>query len=260
MGSKTIQGKLWGQRPADWAAIQEKTSNSGYHYVLDFLQPNPGIDLLDIGCGSGGFAKMAADTGAHVTGIDASEALIGEAKKQSAPADFLTGEMEELPFTDESFDVVTGFNSFQYAADVKNALTEAKRVLKNGGKLFAMIWGDKRDCEAFTYLRAVGKLMPPQPADAPGPFALSENHLLEEILAEIGFKVVESTDILSVWNYPDVDTAVKGLMSSGPAARAIEFSGIEAVHKAVLSDIHPYIQRNGHVVYHNKFRVVTAEK
>jgi len=258
MGSRAIQGKLWGQQPKDWATIQEPTGNAGYTYALNHLQLKPGIKLLDVGCGTGLFGDLANKAGAEVTGIDASEALIAEAVQRNSAIKFSTGEMEELPFADNVFNIVCGFNSFQYAASTKSALTEARRVLKGGGKLVIMIWGNKEDCEAATYLKAVGSLLPPPPPGAPGPFALSENQALEKILEEIGFKIIDNTDIDSIWDYADTETALKGLMSVGPAAKAIENSGFEKVYDTVLNVIQPYIQNNGHVVYKNKFRVVIA--
>jgi SAM-dependent methyltransferase len=258
MGSKAIQGKLWGQQPKDWATIQEPTGNTGYTYALSLLQLKPGTKLLDAGCGTGLFSDLASKAGAEVTGIDASEALIAEAILRNSSIKFSTGEMEELPFADDSFDVVCGFNSFQYAASTKNALAEAHRVLKDGGKLVAMIWGNKEDCEAATYLKAVGSLLPPPPPGAPGPFALSENQQIEKVLKETGFKIVDNTDIDSIWDYADTGIALRGLMSVGPAAKAIGNSGFEKVYDTVLNVIKPYIQSNGHVVFRNKFRVVTA--
>lgn len=260
MGSQAIQSHLWGQRPQDWATIQEPTGMAGYKHALGFLKIVNRLRLLDVGCGTGIFSDIANGKGAEVTGIDASDKLINEAKVRNPNISFLTGEMEELPFEDELFDIVCGFNSFQYAANVKNALFEAKRVLKPGGKLVAMIWGNKEDCEAATYLKAVGSLLPPPPPGAPGPFALTENHLLESILEEIGFRILENTDVPSVWDYPDTDTALRGLLSVGPAAKAIENSGYEKVRETVLNAVQPYLQSNGHVVYKNKFRVVIVEK
>lgn len=259
MGSQTVQGKLWGQRPKDWSEIQEQTGKAGYDFVLNFLSVTQPTKLLDVGCGSGYFCKLAVDKKIDVTGLDATPELIDEAKKRVPSANFHVGEMEELPFEEKSFDVVCGFNSFQYAADIKNALLEAKRVLKDGGKIAAMIWGNKEDCEAATYLKAVGSLLPPPPPGAGGPFALSENQLLEKILEEIGFKIISNTDISSIWDYPDTDTALKGLLSAGPAAKAIENSGFEKVYETILKSVEPYIQSNGHVVYSNKFRVVIGE-
>jgi SAM-dependent methyltransferase len=168
--------------------------------------------------------------------------------------------MEELPFADNTFDVVCGFNSFQYAASRGNAFAEARRVLRPGGKIVVMIWGNKEDCEAASNLAAIGSLLPPPQPGAPGPFALTENHLLEKILEEGGFKIINQKDVDTVWDYPDTDTALKGLCSSGPAARAIENSGQQKVQDVVLQSMQPYIQSNGHVVYKNKFRVVIAEK
>jgi ubiquinone/menaquinone biosynthesis C-methylase UbiE len=260
MGSQTMQGKLWGQRPKDWSEIQEPTGQSGYNFVLGFLSITSDTSLLDIGCGTGYFSKLANDKGAKIVGIDATVEFIEEAKKRVPNGNFLVGEMEELPFEEKSFDLVCGFNSFQYAANTKNALIEAKRVLRDGGKLITMIWGNKEDCEAATYLKAVGSLLPPPPPGAPGPFALSENQLLEKILEEIDFRIIENTDVISVWDYPDTETALKGLMSAGPVARAIENSGFEKVYSTISNAIQSYTQTNGHVVYHNKFRVIISEK
>lgn len=259
MGSQTIQGKLWGQRPKDWSEIQEQTGKAGYDFVLNFLSVTQATKLLDVGCGSGYFCKLAVDKKIDVTGLDATTELVDEAKKRVPAANFHIGEMEELPFEEKSFDVVCGFNSFQYAADIKNALLEAKRVLKDGGKIAVMIWGNKEDCEAATYLKAVGSLLPPPQPGAGGPFALSENQLLEKILEEIGFKIISNTDISSIWDYADTGIALKGLLSAGPAAKAIENSGFEKVYETILKSVEPYIKSDGHVVYSNKFRVVIAE-
>jgi SAM-dependent methyltransferase len=215
---------------------------------------------LDIGCGSGIFSDLAAASGATVTGIDASEPLLAEAALRNPAITFLGGEMEELPFADSCFDIVCGFNSFQYAASTKNALTEALRVLKDDGKLAVMIWGNKEDCEAATYLKAVGSLLPPPAPGAPGPFALSENQLLENMLQEVGFTIIDNNDLDSVWDYPNPDTALRGLLSVGPAAKAIEINGTGKVRDAVVKAIAPYVKDNGHVVFKNKFRVVIAKK
>lgn len=260
MGSQAKQAALWGKRPNDWAAIQEATGNAGYKFALEKLNLDDRKTLLDVGCGSGLFCEMAAEAGAKVTGIDATAELVARAKDRVPDIAFQTGEMEELPFEAGSFDVVTGFNSFQYAENTRNALAEAQRVLKPGGQLVAMIWGNREDCEAASFLKAAGSLMPPPPPGAPGPFALTEGHLLESILADLGFKDIDSNDIESIWDYPDKGVALKGLISAGPVANAIAFSGLEKVMETIAAAIVPYVQPDGHVVYRNKFRVVTAKK
>lgn len=260
MGSQLMQSNLWGKRAEDWANFQETTHHAIYKYVLDFLKLKSTDKLLDVGCGSGLFCKLASAEGIAVTGFDGTDALIEQAKKRVPTIDFFIGEMEELPFADKTFDVITGFNSFQYAANVKNALMEAKRALKDDGKLVVNIWGNKEDCEGATYLKAVGSLLPPPPPGAGGPFALTENKLLENILGEVGFKIIINNDIEGMWNYENKEIALKGLMSSGPVAKAIENSGYGKTFETVSNAMQPYIQTNGHVVYKNKFRVVVAEK
>ncbi len=61
-------------------------------------------------------ATLWASLGATVSGLDASDTLLEIARERAPSADFRLGDLEALPFDDDSFDVVTGFNSFQYAA------------------------------------------------------------------------------------------------------------------------------------------------
>ena len=66
--------------------------------------------MLDIGCGVGAFLRLVADRGAQPFGLDASEALIELARERLPDADLRAGEMEALPYDDDTFDLVTGFN------------------------------------------------------------------------------------------------------------------------------------------------------
>ena len=255
-----MQNKIWGNSYRDWADIQEEKSKDGYHFVLDSLSLKDCVRLLDVGCGTGVFSKLASDMGAIVTGIDASTVFIEEAGIRLPTASFLFGDMEDLPFEDGSFDIVCGFNSFQYAASIENALIEAKRVLGRNGKLVIMVWGKKEDCECTALLKAVGAHLPPVPTGHYGPFALSENQLLEQTLSKIGFHKIKTTDISSTWDYADTETALKGLMSLGAVSKAIENVGIEKVKDTIWNVIQPHLQDNGHVIFYNKYRIVMAEK
>jgi ubiquinone/menaquinone biosynthesis C-methylase UbiE len=133
MGSAQVQSQVWGVQARNWADLMERMSLPLYHVVLDKTNVGRGTRLLDIGCGTGMAAQLAAQLGAHVTGLDASEAELAIARERVPNGDFRCGEMEELPYADASFDVVTGFNSLQFADDPLHALQEARRVARPGG-------------------------------------------------------------------------------------------------------------------------------
>src|SRR3954451_23565050 len=136
-----INGRLWGARAEDWANIQEPTFRAAYEAVLDRTGVGPGTHYLDVGCGSGMAAQIASRRGATVSGSDAAQALLNIARSRTANADFRQGDIESLPFADKTFDVVTGFNSFQYAGNPVVALREARRVSEPGGYIAIVTWG-----------------------------------------------------------------------------------------------------------------------
>jgi ubiquinone/menaquinone biosynthesis C-methylase UbiE len=80
--------------------------------------------LLDVGCGSGLALQLAAKRGASVSGLDASAGLLEVARQRLAEADLRQGDVEQLPWADDSFDAATAFNAVQYATDPVQALRE----------------------------------------------------------------------------------------------------------------------------------------
>jgi SAM-dependent methyltransferase len=186
MGTAQVQGSLWGARARDYADIVEGCYRPVYARVFTEAGVGAGTKLLDVGCGQGLAAQLAAQRGAQVAGLDAAEASLGIARERTPAGDFRAGEMEDLPWPDNTFDVVTGFNAFQYAADLVNALREAGRVARPGGRVAMAVWGRAEDCETVATISALGKLLPPPPPGAPGPFALSAPGRVEGLLQQAG--------------------------------------------------------------------------
>lgn len=258
-GTGVVQGPLWGARAREWAESQEGTVKPLYESVLGRFDLGEGVRVLDVGCGTGMFCMLAADEGGSVAGLDASEQSIAIAKERTPAGDFRVGDIEELPWEDGSFDVVTGFNAFQFAADPVNALREAKRVVSPEGEVVVAVWGDPEDCEAVSVVKAMSELLPPPPPGAPGPFALSADGALVELAESAGLTPEDVHDVPCPWVYPDLDTAVRGIGSAGPATRAEQEVGREAVEQAIAQALQPYLDvATGIVQLENVFRYLVA--
>lgn len=258
MGTARVQGSLWGARARDFAEIVEPFARPLYEEVFQAAGVEEGTRLLDVGCGPGLAAQLAAKRGAHVAGLDAAETSLEIARERTPEGDFRAGEMEDLPWADNTFDVVTGFNSFQYAADVVNALREARRAAMPGGRVAMAVWGRAEDCEAVATITALSKFLPPPPPGAPGPFALSAPGRVEGLLEQAGLAPLTSGEVNCPFEYPDLEAAVYGNMSSGPAAVAIRQAGADAVQQAIAESLAPFRTSEGGYRLRNRFRYVIA--
>lgn len=256
--TSAANGRLWGSAAADWAEIQEGMCRPVYVDVFERIGLGAGMRYLDAGCGAGMAAQIARERGAQVSGLDAAANLLEIARKRVPDGDFRQGELESLPFVDDSFDVVTGFNSLQYAGDRVAALGQARRVAKPGATVVVMTWGRPEGMEAASLVAALKPLLPAPPPGAPGPFALSDEAALRGFAETAGLKPEGVFDVDCPWHYRDLQAALRGLGSSGVAARAAENSSKSAVDEAHEKALAPFRQADGSYKVGSVFRYLVA--
>ncbi|ULQ53216.1 class I SAM-dependent methyltransferase [Flavihumibacter fluvii] len=260
MSTKQVQGKLWSVAPQYWSKYFEPFFLPMYKKTLEQVALDENKLLLDAGCGSGLFSHMAISTGAQVIGVDASPGLLEVAKERNPQNNFMEEDLEALPFASGSFDVVTGFNSFQYAGSFTNALSEAKRVLKDGGRVVIGIWDVPENSDATNILKAISTLLPPPPAGTPGPFALSEDGKIEGICNSLGLKMIYKTKVACPFLYYAKEDAIKSFMGTGPAAAATNHVNEKIVQRTIANAMQPYHLTEEMYHLQNSFLVFIAEK
>jgi len=263
-GSAARWGPLFGARAHDWAETWEGSSGYGtpvYEYVLDRARIRSDTRLLDCGCGAGRFARMAADRGASVAGIDAAEELVAIAARRTSEGDFRVGDLESLPWPDASFDWVTGFNSFQFADDKARALDEARRVSR--GPVAIVTPSRASESGLASVFKPLFPLFPSDALEAmkqSGIFALSVPGSLEQILATAHLTIEIDTEIETPIAFDDADAAVRAFLGAGPTALAIRHSGESAVAAAVREALRPFTGSQGRVALPGWYRVVLARE
>lgn len=260
MSTKEMQGKLWSIAPGYWSKYFEPFFLPVYRKTIEKVGLDENSLLLDAGCGSGLFSHIAISKGAEVIGVDAASGLLEVARKRNPANIFLEEDLEALPFASDSFNVVTGFNSFQYAGNFTAALTEAKRVLKDGGKLVVCIWDKPEMSDGTNVLKAIGSLIPPPPAGTPGPFALSEDGKAESVFESIGLKLVSKTKVICPFLHYSQEDAVKSFLSTGPAAIALNHVSEKVLQQTIAKALQPYHLTEDMYHLQNSFLLFIAEK
>lgn len=252
-GSAEQWGPLWGARAQDWAATEDRQLPT-YEEAIRRVGLGAGQRVLDIGCGSGAFLRAAADRGARAFGPDASEGLIEIARGRVPEADVRVGDMQFLPYDDDSFDVVTGFNSFFFAADMTAALREAGRVAKPGAAVLIQVWGRPERCDLDAMKRALVALLPEVP---PQP-KLWEDGALERAAMAAGLEPESTFETSWAYEYADEEDLVRGMLGAGGSAAAITFAGEEAVRTAIVDALALYRTASGGYRLENEWRYLIA--
>jgi SAM-dependent methyltransferase len=166
--------------------------------------------------------------------------------------------METLPWARDAFDVVTGFNAFQFAADPVHALREAGRVTSPGGRVAMIVWGRDKECETVATVAAVLDLLPPRSPTAPPTVPLSSPGGVEALMEQAGLAPLSVGEVDCPFAFPDLETALHGFMSVGASVAIVERVGAEPVLRALRESLAGYRTDAGGYLQRNRFRYVIA--
>ena len=193
---KERQSFVWGNAPFEEISHTIADVHRG---VVDALGPAEGKHWLDIACGTGDLAELAAAEGADVVGIDFAAPLIETAKRRAAERGldiaYSVGDAENLEGVDDaSFDVVSSTFGVMFAPDHRRAAGELARVTRSGGRLGLATWLPTGGIgEMF---KLMTQFQPPPPEGAGSPLDWGRPEYVEGLLGDaFDLEIEERTSV-----------------------------------------------------------------
>jgi SAM-dependent methyltransferase len=232
-GDWTVVDEGWGHAAPDFATLSEPANVREYVSMHHHLGVRTGDALLDLACGSGLAIELAALRGARPAGIDASQRLVAIARDRNIGADVRVGDMCALPWDDDAFDVVTSFRGIW--GTTPDALAEAFRVLRPGGRIGLTVWGHIKLSPGAWALAPFRLAAAPTIANQAAMVGLGRPGVGEAALARYGFGSISRVAIPFVWEFADPETYARTIATTGPAYEAIQHVGAEEFHRAALA-------------------------
>jgi SAM-dependent methyltransferase len=204
------------------------------------------------------FLRLVADRGAQPFGLDASEAVLEIARERVPDCDVRVGEMQSLPYADDSFDLVTGFNSFFFAADLVGALREAGRVAKPGAPVLIQVWGPPERCDLEAMKHVARRYAPPPPRDAPPPAKLWQPGVLEALATAAGLTPEREFDTRYASEYRDEETLGRLMVAPMGLAKLAGPEREDTLRREIVEALALYRGPDGRYRLTNEFHYVVA--
>lgn len=171
--------------------------------VMDLAKPQKNEKVLDLGCGTGIYSLLFLNMGLKVTGIDQSDFMLEKAREKTNEINFIKADAYNLPFPNESFDLVVSVTMFEFLDDPQKAACEAYRVLSSGGRLIFCVIGAKSTWAKLYREKAK--------TEDQSPYKAARFYTLEEVLNFI--PEVSYTDYQLALHFdPDADLNNKELL------------------------------------------------
>jgi SAM-dependent methyltransferase len=220
--------------------------------LCEKVDPRPGQRVLDVACGSGNAALVAARRYCEVTGIDYVAALIERARQRAAAEgteiQFEVGDAQDLPFPDASFDVVLSVFGVMFAPDQERAAREILRVCRPGGRIGLACW--MPEGWGGDLISAHARYLPPPPG-LPPPMRWGTETGLADLLGP-SVTSIEAAPRTVFQHFRSIDHALRTFRDSfGPTTRAFEIldpGGQHALAQDLTALFHRYNRAQGGTV------------
>ena len=219
-----------------------------------------GEKVLDIGCGTGAASRYAAEIVGEkglVSAIDVNAGMI-EFARNLAPdvgIDWRVANVDTLPFSDRSFDLVAGNQILQFLPDKSKALSEIKRVLFKDGRIALSVYCKIELCPAHCAVARALEKFKVDPAGILNPYSFNDPLILGDFIQDAGFRDVSVVRKSMESRFLSPEHFVQSLAAGGPSAR----HALEQLNKSELVQVITEVTETlANFVEKKGLRVITA--
>jgi SAM-dependent methyltransferase len=242
----------WQHAAAQYDAAFQALTAQSIVPLLDAVQCSAGTRLVDLASGPGYVAAAAADRGATAVAIDFAESMVAIGRLRHPRIELQMGDVEALALQDQGVDAAVMAYGLLHLARPDQALAEAFRVLRPGGRFAATVWAPPERAVGFAIIldavRSYGRIDVPLPSGPPF-FRFSDQAEFRRSLEAVGFRDVRVLEISQVWHVRDADeffaTMRFGTVRTGALLMAQSPSQLEAIQAAVIRSCAEYCSTRG---------------
>lgn len=270
-----------GTRARDWAEIQERMLSPLYEAVYERLEVGSGTRMLSLGCGSGLALLIAAARGARVTGVDTDHDRLALARERLLPPGAegpagppgpyapgvgapprLVDSVPAVPADGVPYGLLTAFDPIGCTAgdseELVPALKAAVPLAARGATVVLAGWGPPERCATAGVLEVADRLANPSGGERSGAGRPARRDDLEEVASRAGLKPDGSGRVSCPFGYAGLESAVRGLLSTGFFDAAVAATDRARVAEEIAEALRPHRRSDGTVWMPNVFRYLVC--
>jgi ubiquinone/menaquinone biosynthesis C-methylase UbiE len=244
----------WQQAAAEYDATFARASAPFAEALLDAAGVAEGVQVLDVGSGTGVVTAAASRRGALPTGVDFSSAMLAQARRAYRRLRFDEGDAEALPYPDRSFDAVVSNFGIHHVPGPGKGIAEALRVLRPGRRVAVTSWAVPTENRAWQLLYdAIRRHGDMQAANTPPPGGnLGTTEAMLRLIQDSGFAGCRAETVHRDWLVAEprdiVVALMRGTVRTAALIAAQPVNALPAIEAAVAEAAARYRTASGFAV------------
>lgn len=219
--------------------------------ICDAASISKADKVLDAGCGTGILTREVRRRGARVTGLDLSESMLGVAREVCPNVAFHKGNVCDLPFETDTFDVAVSAFMLMFVPQPEDAIREIIRVVRPGGRIAFSVWQNLDQNPVYRHLAAATKeVAGDDSAQAMAwPFTMGELQGLHDLAQAAGLDEVSVTPRDGTARFPSVEELVDVEVNAWLLADSVSQQQIDQICRLLRQYYGPFTDADGPVCF-----------